>query len=528
MKRTHSDVGQTGAVAPTVLCCSCGVPMVPNSTMRCAQCLKSEVSIIEGIPRQIALPRCRNCGRYNRPPWTKAEFESRELLGVCLKRIKGIGKEVRLVDASFIWTEEHSMRIRVKITVQKEVVAGSVLQQTMVIEFQIVNQQCEDCQKSFTPHAWNAIVQVRQKVPHRRTLCLLEQLILKHDAHSKVLSLKATPEGLDFHFSQRSHAQRFADFVASCVPQKQKNSKHLISHDGSSNVYNYKYTILCELCPVVVDDLVYIPKGVSSHLSGAASLMLCHKVSNAIRLVDPQTLRGYDVPPDAYFKRPFTTVCSRAHMTEYMVLNVELLEEKEKQTATPAKHHVPGRGKYAVGDVEVARVCDLGVNDERFIVRSHIAGVLRPGNYVLGYNLRSVNISGLDDASMENDIADVILVRRLYKNKKRRNRNWELRRLDREKVDGEQQVDDEEDMEAVKQDLEEDEDLRRNVNMYRQDGAAGLAAPVGGQQQDGEDEEDDDDDAPEVPLAELLEGLVLRDVNPTPAPRNAEANPLLP
>ncbi|CAE7721236.1 nmd3, partial [Symbiodinium sp. CCMP2456] len=57
-----------------------------------------------------------------------------------------IGKEVRLVDAAFVWTEEHSMRIRVKITVQKEVAQSSVLQQTMVVEFQIVNQQCEDCQ----------------------------------------------------------------------------------------------------------------------------------------------------------------------------------------------------------------------------------------------------------------------------------------------------------------------------------------------------------------------------------------------
>jgi len=43
-----------------------------------------------------------------------------------LKRIKGLGKEARLVDASFIWTEEHSKRIRVKITEQKEV-AGHMM-----------------------------------------------------------------------------------------------------------------------------------------------------------------------------------------------------------------------------------------------------------------------------------------------------------------------------------------------------------------------------------------------------------------
>lgn len=490
---------------------------MPNQTMRCAQCLKSEVSIVDGISRQVALPRCRNCGRYNRPPWTKAEPESRELLGICLKRVKGIGKEVRLVDASFIWTEEHSMRLRVKITVQKEVATSSVLQQTMVVEFQIVNQQCEDCQRSFTPHAWNAIVQVRQKVPHRRTMCLLEQLILKNDAHNKVVSLKQTPEGLDFHFTQRSHAQRFADFIGSCVPQQAKNSKHLISHDMNSNAYNYKYTILCDLCPICVDDLVYIPKGHSTHLSGCAPLMLCHKVSTAIRLVDPLSLRSWDVPPPEYFKRPFNVVCSRNHLTEYMVLNVELIEQQS--TATPARHHVPGRGKLAVGDVEIARVSDLGVNDDRFTVRSHLAGVLRPGNHVLGYDLRCINVSGLDSDAIDLQNAEILLVRRQYKNKRKR-RAWELKRFEKAQVDGEIPVDDEADMEELRRDLEEDDDLRKGVNMYKVEQAEKAAASAAAAAAE-EEEEEEGEDAPEVPLAELLEGLVLRDEG---APSSAQAS----
>merc|ERR1712061_446468 len=143
--------------------------------MRCAQCLKAEVSIVEGISRQVVLQNCRNCKRYNGPPWMACELESRELLGICLKKIRGLGKEVRLVDASFIWTEEHSRRVKVKITVQKEIASSSVLQQTMVVEFQVVNQQCPNCEKSFTPNLFNAIVQVRQKVAHRRTFCYLEQ-----------------------------------------------------------------------------------------------------------------------------------------------------------------------------------------------------------------------------------------------------------------------------------------------------------------------------------------------------------------
>jgi NMD protein affecting ribosome stability and mRNA decay len=60
--------------------------------------------------------------RYLQPPntWMAAKLESRELLSIILKRLKGISK-VRLIDAGFVWTEPHSMRIKVKLTIQKEV-----------------------------------------------------------------------------------------------------------------------------------------------------------------------------------------------------------------------------------------------------------------------------------------------------------------------------------------------------------------------------------------------------------------------
>jgi len=506
-------------VAPlaTVLCCSCGVPMVPNSVMRCAQCLKSEISITDGISRQIALPHCRNCGRYNKPPWTACEPESRELLGMCLKRMRGIGKEVRLVDASFIWTEEHSKRIKVKVTVQKEIAAGSVLQQTMVCEFTIVNQQCEDCQKSFTPHTWNAIVQVRQKVEHRRTLCYLEQLILKHDAHEKVISLKETRDGMDFHFAQRSHAQRFSDFVESFIPAKLKNSKHLVSHDANSNNYHYKYTIQSELCPVCTDDLVVIPKGHSDLLNSAAPIMICHKMSTNVHLIDPLTLRGCDIPAYDFWKRPFYPAATRGQMTEFYVLNVEEIEAPER--GTKAKHHLAGRAKMVLANVEVARSADFGQNDDRIIVKTHLGAILRPGNRVLGYDLRYLNLAGVDEEAMEATQADVFLVRKVFTRKKG-GREWDVRRLEVDREDGAPNVEDEADMEAMKQELEEDPELRRQVNMYKQpkegkskpaaDAAGAAAASAAAVPVPDDDSEDEaDENAPEVPLAELLEGLEL-------------------
>ena len=56
------------------------------------------------------------------PPnaWMRAEPESNELIALCTKKLKGLSK-VRLVDIGFIWTEPHSKRIKLKLTIQKEV-----------------------------------------------------------------------------------------------------------------------------------------------------------------------------------------------------------------------------------------------------------------------------------------------------------------------------------------------------------------------------------------------------------------------
>jgi nonsense-mediated mRNA decay protein 3 len=60
-----------------------------------------------------------------------ARPESQELLALCLKKLKGLNR-VRLTDAHFIWTEPHSKRLRVSLTVQKEVSQPFDLQQSGV------------------------------------------------------------------------------------------------------------------------------------------------------------------------------------------------------------------------------------------------------------------------------------------------------------------------------------------------------------------------------------------------------------
>jgi len=71
-----------------------------------------------------------------------------------LKKIKEI-HHFKINDASFIWTEPHSRRISLRLTIQQE-----VIQKSVEVEFNEVEKICNDCRKEFTPHTWTAVLQV--------------------------------------------------------------------------------------------------------------------------------------------------------------------------------------------------------------------------------------------------------------------------------------------------------------------------------------------------------------------------------
>lgn len=95
--------------------------------------------------------------RYLQPPeqWIKCSLESRELLGLCLAKLKGLNR-VRLIDAGFVWTEPHSKRIKVKLTIQAEVLGGAVLQQVFIVDFVVNGQFCTDCHRVEAKDFWKA------------------------------------------------------------------------------------------------------------------------------------------------------------------------------------------------------------------------------------------------------------------------------------------------------------------------------------------------------------------------------------
>lgn len=507
---------------PTVLCCLCGIPITANPSNMCVNCIRGQVDITENIPKQATIHYCKQCARYLQPPkhWVAAELESKELLALCLKRLKGLNK-VKLIDAGFRWTEPHSRRIHVRLLVQKEVFNNTILQQEFVVEFVVEYQQCDMCKREAADiDEWQAVVQVRQKVAHKRTFLYLEQLIIRHNAQEDAVGIKVHPDGLDFYFNQRSHALRFSSFLSHVVPTRSKQADHLVSHDINSNLFRYKYTFSVEILPLCKDDLICLPPKLATLLGGIGPIVLVAKVSSTVTLLDPFTLQTADLSPQQYWKYSFPPIMSFKQGKEFTILDVEKSDEQN--------------GKWRLADATVMRSVDYGVNDNTHFIRTHLGNFLNAGSLAKGYDIgNAVFNENLLSGHKRLELPDFILFKKTFaiRNRSKR-RAWRLKRLnmelDESVVDtanrrsaldpiGRMAAEQEEFM----QDLEQDEELRSGLNIYK-DPTKQITKKMDGMDLDGRskapepsnntDTDDyEDEDYPEVPVEELLEGLVLDD-----------------
>ncbi|TDZ14783.1 60S ribosomal export protein NMD3 [Colletotrichum sidae] len=487
----------------TILCCNCGAPIDGTTAANalCFDCIKLTVDISAGVQREATLNFCRDCDRWLLPPtsWVVAAPESRELLALCLKKLKGLHK-VRIIDASFIWTEPHSRRVKVKITIQDEVQSGVLLQQAFEAVFIVAYQQCPDCAKSYTANVWRASVQVRQKVLHKRTFLYLEQLIMKHGAHRDTLNIKEAKDGIDFFFSARNQAEKFIDFLNSVVPCRVKKSQELISQDVHTSTKSYKFTFSAELIPICRDDLVAMPIKLARSSGNISPLVVCYKIGTAVYLFDPNTLQTAAIPSDIYWRAPFTSLADVKQMVEFIVMDIE-------PTGV-------SKGKWQLAEVQVMRAADLGVNDKTYFARTHLGGLLHAGDSVMGYMLTGTNFNNPEFDAIEEShaygstIPDVILVKKHYPRKRRnRTRNWKLKRLNKD--EGEllpKQADQDrmnEDYEQFLRDVEEDDEFRATMAVYR----AQKQAKADPDAMSIAETEDDDEDAPRVDMDELLDDM---------------------
>ena len=293
-----------------------------------------------------------------------------------LKKIKGL-KSVKMIDANFVYTEEHSRRIKIKLTIQKDIEGKTILQNTYVIEFIENYQQCEECKKSFTPHLWTAALQVRQKVDHKRTLVYLEQLILKNRVHDKCIKISEKDDGIDFYFKSKSGANSLVNFIHTKVPCRVKTAKSLVSHDIHENNYNYKYTVSCDIAPVCRDDLVLLPNKLSTLCGGIGPLVLVYKVSQHIHMVDVMTMETHSIDSILYYKHMFKGFMGRKQLTEFIIVDIDTPE------FDPDESRAAKRERFRCVQVELRRVSDLGKNDNSYLVHTHLGEVLNYNDSVM-------------------------------------------------------------------------------------------------------------------------------------------------
>eukprot|EP00471_Norrisiella_sphaerica_P008133 CAMPEP_0184503152 /NCGR_PEP_ID=MMETSP0113_2-20130426/51724_1 /TAXON_ID=91329 /ORGANISM="Norrisiella sphaerica, Strain BC52" /LENGTH=475 /DNA_ID=CAMNT_0026892599 /DNA_START=248 /DNA_END=1676 /DNA_ORIENTATION=- len=437
-----------------------------------------------------------------------AELESRELMSLCLKKIRGLNK-VKLTDANWIWTEPHSRRLKIKLSVQKEVFNNAIVEQTFVVEFIVANQQCPDCQKSYTEHTWESVIQVRQKVQHKRTFLWLEQLLIKHNVCDKVINIRDQPDGLDFYFPSKSLGQHMINFLESVIPVRCKFSKKLITQDDRSNTYRYKYTWCAEIPPVCKDDVVVLNKRMCASMGGVTPLLLCYKVSNTIVLIDPNTMQRVQISSKAYWRDPPAVACNRQQLKNFIVCDIETPSDPDEKVEA---------GRFLQGEATVMREDQNNQEqcDNQFMCVTHLAHQLKPGDTCAGYDLKNVNL-GADVLSRlrGRDLPEVVIVRKTYPHRKNRSksRKFQLKTLKKDanesnrrsrRKDQDQQEDD---MEMFMNDIEEDPDFRSDINLYRRKIVSKNRERKSIDVEGDDEDEDEDDGFPEIGLNELIDDM---------------------
>jgi nonsense-mediated mRNA decay protein 3 len=419
-------------------CCLCGTLILPNAANQCETCLAQEYDLQERLQQgptgadYIVIHQCRKCRRYQRNPKTfeLVEPESPELLSICLKHIPALSSHsdsIKLIEAGWVWTEPHSMRFKVKLTVRTEI-QNVQIQQRVIVEMKCKFNQCPDCNREFTNRTWQAVVQLRQRRTDdapKRGLAALEMVLAKSkDIRKHVLRIETMKDGFDFYFLTLVHAQRFSGYLQQAAPMRVKISKKLVSQDFTNNIANIKTTVSCDLVPFCRDDLILIHKAVKGKLAGRLAVVT--KMSSVIHLMDASPKREnlvdsqMELSQDSYYKYEKSyTVLQAAHRTvRFVVLDVELCDETQGGVDENSLYQGPSSGvqKHALADVQVARESDFGKNDETFNCVTHLGNLINPGDVVIGYDIMA-GVGG--DWELEESfnnafiLPDVVLVKKV-------------------------------------------------------------------------------------------------------------------
>ena len=506
-----------------IVCCLCSAVIDANPRGTCEACLKKSLNIKTCIPTEFELQYCKGCQRFLRPPYVKIERDSADMMKLCLSRIKSYDKKVKIIDSNFIYTEPHSKIIKIKISIQKEV-EKNILSQNLIIEFKEKWNLCRDCQKLQTPHTWSSCVQIRQRVPHKKTMLYLEQIILKNKMQKSSLYFEEANDGFDFFFSTRRAGEIFSNWIATVVPSKITYHKKYVSLSTST------FTYLVDVANVAKYDLFILDKDSYKKLGGIGPLLICTRLSSRTIFIDPRTFNHLYLDGNTFFKYKFNPFCNSNQLTEFLVLDVyeeidynfgsinnnnntnnnknekkkknkgkkknkrkkdesDSEEEKKEENnvintnesesmdsmsiSTNYEKGVKDKEKKLEEDKEYILKCKktfikiIRNNNEKdkgeiIEIKSHLADVIKVGEIYLGYDLKSINLDSENSAFLEGNINRLPDVILVRKKVNIDIKDKKLKRLFEEKNKKENK-EEKENMMNFLEEIHDDKDLNENI-----------------------------------------------------------------
>ncbi|EAY01212.1 NMD3 family protein [Trichomonas vaginalis G3] len=392
------DFQQTAVKIP---CCICGIMIEPNPNNMCVECFRRRLNQKEGVPEQLEINYCRDCGRYQESltHWVNAELESKELLQICIKKFS---PNLKIRDAKFLWTEPHSKRLRVQVTVDREDFSGTILRQSTIVTYIVKTVQCKTCQELATHRDhWKAIVQLRQHSDSKRSMFWIEQMIINNEAAKETSAIERRPDGLDFQFNDNSDAKKFISFIKSIIPVSVKNSDTVKGQDLVNMSYDIRYSYSLTIPSISREDLVLLPKKIFESTGRQSRLCLVSKMGRQIHFVNPLTGHNFVLDSKSIFSNSIDPLISHDRLTRFVVLS---------------KDEISKNGDFTLADFELT---DEETYGDRIVVRSHLGNTIEIGNVVNCYDLRSESFTDEAEKQIKKiDFERVIIVNKARDEKK--------------------------------------------------------------------------------------------------------------
>jgi nonsense-mediated mRNA decay protein 3 len=125
-------------------------------------------------------------------------------------------------------------------------------------------------------------------------------------------------------------------------------------------------------------------------------LTLCTRVGNSLHLLHPSTLRSCELIASTYWRAPIDSLANVSDLVEFTVLDIEpsglthgKWEMEDAQVATSGAFR-------STGTYEDDHMMDFETassTNQIFHTRTHLGGILQPGDAILGYHLSNTNFN---------------------------------------------------------------------------------------------------------------------------------------